>query len=202
MILRQPQRARRALGPFILMLVALAWLQPAPAQEGRALLAFTEHPPLMVDATALDVRNVDASPTTYPYVTARAPVPYDQAIKAWANQRFKLTGGSVNTLRVTMRQGAIVEKLLPVTKGIKGWFTKDQNAEYTATLAVDVAIVDPSGQVLTTVDSKSFATETIREDATSADRDNTWLGLVRKTVDNMDGDLVPRMREVMASYVH
>ena len=199
MITPQQPRARGTFAAMIVVFLAGLAL-PAAAQEPIAL-ALPDRPPVMVDATALDIRNTDASPTTYPYVTSRSPVTYDQAIKAWAAQRFKLTGGSVNTLRVTMRQGSIVEKLLPTTKGIKGWFTKDQNAEYTATLSVDVAIVDPTGQVLTTVDSKSFATETIREDATSADRTNTWLGLVRKTFDTLDGDLVTRMRTTMTGYV-
>ena len=196
----QTPRARRAFAALLLLVAGLAWAVPAGAQEPIAL-ALPDRPPIMVEATTLDIRNADASPTTYPYVTSRSPVTYDQAIKAWAAQRFKLTGGSVNTLRVTMRQGSIVEKLLPVTKGIKGWFKKDQNAEYTATLDIEIAIVDPTGKVLTTAEGKSFATETIREDATSVDRTNTWLNLVKKTFDTLDSDLGARMRTTMTGYV-
>ena len=195
-----PLRARRAFATLLLLVAGLVWAVPAGAQEPIAL-SLPDRPAVMVAATTLDVRNADASPTGYPYVTSRSPVTYDQAVKAWAAQRFKLTGGSVNTLRITMRQGSIVEKLLPVTKGIKGWFKKDQNAEYTATLDIEIAIVDPTGNVLTTAEGKSFATETIREDATSADRTNTWLTLVKKTFDTLDSDLATRMRTTMTGYV-
>ncbi len=198
MTLLSSPRATRAFATIVLLFAA--WALPAAAQEPIAL-APPDKPPVMVEATTLDVRNADASPTTYPYVTSRSPVTYDQAVKAWAAQRFKLTGGSVNTLRITMRQGSIVEKLLPITKGIKGWFKKDQNAEYTATLDLEIAIVDPNGKVLTTADGKSYATETIREDATSSDRTNAWLNLLKKTFETLDGDLVSRMRTTMTGYV-
>jgi hypothetical protein len=165
-------------------------------------LVFADTHALAVDATTLDIRNADTSPATYPYVTQQAPVPYDQAIRAWAAQRFMLTGGSVNTLRVTMRKGSITEKLLPVSHGISAWFKKEQGADYTGTLEVDVAIVDPNGKVLTSADGNSFATQSVREDATSADRQNAWLAIVKMTFDNLDNDLIPRMRDAMHEYVH
>lgn len=177
-------------------------LAAVPALAQPVALVFADKAVVNVDATNLDVRNLDSSPTTYPYMTQLAPVPYDQAIRAWAAQRFALTGGSVNTLRITLRQGSIVEKLLPVTRGIAGWFKKEQNAEYTGTLEVEIAIVDPSGRVVTSVDGRSWASETTREDATSTDRQNTLLSVVKKTIDNLDGDILPRMRDTMASYVH
>ena len=90
--------------------------------------------------------NADTSPTSYPYVTNRAPVTYEQAVKAWAAQRFNLTGGTPDVVRVTLRTGSIVEKLLPVHTGISGWFHKDQSAEYTGTLDILIEIVDANGQ--------------------------------------------------------
>jgi hypothetical protein len=194
---------------MIASLARLAALALAALGLGLALaaadqpvgLALADRTVLTVDVTAIEVRNADTTADAYPAVGSRASVTYDQALRAWAAQRFAASGGSVNSLRITMRRGGIVEKLLPVTKGIAGWFKKEQGAEYTGSLDVEVAVIDPAGQVVTVADGKSWASDTVREDATAADKQAAWLGIVTKTFDNLDRELIPRMRQTMAAYV-
>jgi hypothetical protein len=164
-------------------------------------VSFADKEQVPLAATTLEVRNADTSPTSYPYVTNRSPVTYDQAVRAWAAQRFNLTGGTPDVVRVTLRTGSIVEKLLPVHTGISGWFHKDQSAEYTGTLDILIEIVDANGQVVGTVDGKSWESQTVREDASSTDRENAWLSVVKITFDNLDKEMIPRMRQSLSSFV-
>ena len=105
-------------------------------------------------------------------------------------------------MRITLKRGTITEKLLPISKGISGWFKKEQNAEYTGALEVGVEIVGPDGKTLAVADAKSWASETVREDATSTDREAAWMSVIKKTFDNMDQELIPRLRQTMVTYVH
>jgi hypothetical protein len=169
--------------------------------EAPSALQLADNTVIAVDASTRDVRITDASPREYPYVGYNAPMNYEKAVRDWAAQRFQLTGGSVNTLRITMREGSIVEKLLPVTTGISGWFKKEQGAEYRGTLDVVVEIVDPNGNTLVSADAKEWASESVREDAKQADRELAWISVIRTTFNNLDKELIPRMRQTMAAYL-
>lgn len=191
--------------PFVAAAVLFAAVPVLPSPsvaQGPVAMAFAERMVVPVDVTTIEVVNGDTSPTTYPYVGSRAPIPYDQAARAWAAQRFNATGSSVNSMRITLKRGTITEKLLPISKGISGWFKKEQNAEYTGALEVGVEIVGPDGKTLAVADAKSWASETVREDATSTDREAAWMSVIKKTFDNMDQELIPRLRQTMVTYVH
>ena len=156
---------------------------------------------LNVDATSLELKIGEVPPREYPHVNYRSQVRFEDAAREWAGSHFKLTGNSVNTLRITIRKGDIVEKLLPVKKGIKGWFTKDQSAAYDATLELEIAIVDPNGQVLTTASGKASISRTVPEGTTEADKQQVWTGLIVATFDNLDTELQPQVRSVMAQFI-
>ena len=192
----------RPLAVAALLVAAVPAMPHLALAQGPVAMAFADSTIVPVDVTTIEVVNADTSPTTYPYVGSRAPIPYDQAMRAWAAQRFTATGASVNSMRVTLKRGAITEKLLPISKGISGWFKKEQNAEYTGALEVDVAIVGPDGKTIAVADGKSWASETVREDATSTDREAAWMSVIKKTFDNMDQELIPRLRQTMVTYVH
>ena len=155
----------------------------------------------MVDASALNVRVLEEEPHDYPYVGWKAPVTYEQGTHAWAVLRFKLTGESVNTLRITLKKGTITEKLLPVTHGIAGWFKKEQGAEYQGTVEIEVAVVDPNGKELGSAEAKSWATETVAENATEKDKEKAWMDVMRVSFDNLDRDLRPAIYKSMAAFV-
>lgn len=177
-------------------------IQAGAALAADAALRFADATTFATDATALSIQIDARPPKEYPHVMYRAPVTFEQAAKAWADARFSLSGNSVNTLRVTLKEGDITEKLLPKTGGIKGWFTKDQAAEYEARLAVEVAVIDPNGKVVASADGKSWQTRTVAEGATEDDKRKVWGEMVKTTFDNMDAELQPRIRSVMSSYVH
>lgn len=173
-----------------------------PAAAADTAIRFADATTFATDATSLSI-NVDARPPKeYPHVMYRAPITFEQAAKVWAESHFSLSGNSVNTLRVTVKEGDITEKLLPKTGGIKGWFTKDQAAEYEARLAVEVAVIDPNGKVIASADGKAWQTRTVTEGATEDDKRKVWAEMIKTTFDNMDAELQPRIRSTMSSFVH
>jgi hypothetical protein len=197
---------RAALGLLALsaLILCAATPQAYAADEAQppGALVLIDKTPIVVDASALNIRLIEEEPHEYPYVGWKAPVTYEQGVKAWAVLRFKLTGESVNSLRISVKRATITEKLLPVTKGISGWFKKEQGAEYQGTLELEVAIVDPNGQVIGSADAKSWATETVSESATDKDKEKAWMNVMRVSFDNLDRDLRPTIYKSMSNFVH
>jgi len=154
---------------------------------------------LSIDATAVDIRS-SAPSTEYPQVGHRSPVTFEEALNAWAKAHFVLTGNSVNTFRITMRQGTIVEKLLPIKRGIAGWFKKEQATEYEGNLEVEVAVVDPNGQILGTTSGKANLTRTMPEGSTDEKKQVVWGEMVKEAFDNLDKELLPNIRQYMGAY--
>jgi hypothetical protein len=172
------------------------------AADVVSVIRFADATSLSTDATSLSIYVDARPPKEYPHVMYRAPFTFEQAAKAWAESHFSLSGNSVNTLRITLREGDITEKLLPKTGGIKGWFTKDQSAEYEARLGVEVAVIDPNGKVLASADGKASHTRTVPEGSTEEDKRHVWADMIKTAFDGLDAELQPRIRSTMANYVH
>ena len=165
-------------------------------------LRFADGTRFNVDATSIAIFVDSRPPQEYPHVMYRAPFNFEQAARAWADAHFHLDGNSVNTLRISLHEGDITEKLLPRTHGIKGLFTKDQAAEYQAQLALDIAIVDPNGRVLASASGKAWDNQTIQEGATEEDKRELWSGMIKTTFDNLDLEMQPQIRSALVQYVH
>jgi hypothetical protein len=161
----------------------------------------TDAAPYQIDASALDIRIESRPGTDYPNVGHRAATPYDQAIKLWAEKRFVLTGNSVNGLRVSLIDGQITEAVLPITKGIKGWFKKEPATEFRAALAVSVAIVSPDGRVLATTDGKAWQTTSFVEGTVPREKDDALVKMVSETFAMLDRELGPRFLQHLGPYL-
>jgi hypothetical protein len=163
---------------------------------------FADASSLSTDASGMTFEVRNRPPREYPHVGHRAPFTFEQAARDWAAVHFSLNGSSVNTLRITMREGDVTEKLLPVKKGLQGLFTKDQAAEYEGRLDLEIAVVDPNGRVLAQAEGKAWHTRTVAEGATEADKQAIWAEMIKKTFDDLDLELQPKIRTAMAQYVH
>jgi len=191
----------RAMGAAAVMCLLAGAAPSAVLAQQAATLLFANSTPLTVDATSLDLRIENVPPREYPHMNYRSHVRFEDAAREWATGRFMLTGNSVNTLRITIQKGDIVEELLPVKKGIKGWFTKDQSAEYRASLELEVAIVDPNGMVLSRAYGKSNNSRTVGEGTTEDEKQQVWTGLIIAAFDALDTELQPQLRQAMAQYI-
>ena len=157
---------------------------------------------LSVDATSMKIDVQAQAPREYPHVAYRSPIGFEQALNTWVKTHFTLSGNAVYTLTITLREGDIVETLLPMEHGVKAMFKKQQAAEYHARLGITVAIVDPSGKVLASADGTASDSRTSPQDATDADKRITWAAMVTTLFNGLDREMQPRLRMSLAQYVH
>ncbi len=193
--------SRLTIAALTLALLLAPQFAPAAMAQTAGTMVFEDVTPIKVNATALVVEIENQPPREYPHVAHRSPITFEQAVRSWAAGHFALTGQGENTLRIHMRDADIVEKLLPVKRGIAGWFRKDQAAEYSATIDLSVALVDVNGKVLGTAEAKSWHSTTMTEGATEADKRAAWNDMIRKTFGNLDREIQPKIRQALASYV-
>lgn len=185
---------------FLTVLTVVAGLIAAPAllvAQAESPALFQSVTPVTVDANSLVVEIQKHPPKEYPHVGYRAPVSFEQAVNMWADAHFELTGAGENTLRVTVREADIVEKLLPVKKGIAGWFRKDQSAEYTATLDLSVTLIDANGQEQGSAEAKTLHSTTVPEGTTEAEKQAVWMEMMKRVFGNLDRELQPRIRQTL-----
>ena len=193
---------RFALAAVLVMAGAVGTATVAPQVfAGAQTLLFKNKASLQVDATSVEFVNDGIPPRDYPHVNHRSQLRFEDAAREWAGGRFQITGNSINKLRITIKSSDLTERLLPVKKGVKGWFTKDQSAEYEASLQVELAIIDANGQVLSSATGGSNNTMTVREDATEADKQQVWTGMIIAAFDLLDTQLEPQVRQMMAKYI-
>ncbi|MCC6912266.1 MAG: hypothetical protein IT566_01080 [Rhodospirillaceae bacterium] len=182
----------------VLALAAVALGAPLTASAQDAISIFQNVTPVALDANTMAVEVRKRPPAEYPHVGHRAPVPLEQAINMWAKSRFALTGAGENTLRVTVREADIVEKLLPVKKGIAGWFRKDQSAEYALNVDIAVELIDANGRQQGTASATTSNSTTVPEGTTDAEKQAVWAEMMKKAFDNLDRELLPRVQQTLA----
>jgi hypothetical protein len=158
---------------------------------------FQDSTPVRIDANSMVVEIQKQPPKEYPHVGYRAPIPFEEAVNLWAKSHFELTGAGENTLRITVREADIVEKLLPVKKGIAGWFRKDQSAEYLATLDISVMLVDANGQQQGSAETNARHSTTVPEGTTEAEKQALWMEMMKRVFANLDRELQPRIRQTL-----
>jgi hypothetical protein len=181
-------------------LAAVTLLATAPLTafaQAQSPALFQDVAPTTIDANNMVVEMLKQPPNEYPHMAHRSPVSFEQAVNLWARSHFLLTGAGENTLRVTVREADIVEKLLPVKKGIAGWFRKDQSAEYTANLEISVALIDANGQQQGSAEAKTMHATTMPEGTTDTEKQALFLEMIKKAFANLDRELQPRIQQTI-----
>jgi len=185
---------------ILIKLFAIAMMSIAVSAPASAQFRLADDPVYKVAVSNIElVFNIP--PKEYPEVGHRAALTYEDATRAWMSRRFVSTGDSVNKLRVTVSEGRVMEKVLPITKGVKGWFKKEQSTEYEARLAVNIAVVDPMGKVLASADGKAWHTLTTVEGTPPAEREAAWTDMIATTFNNLDQELGNQLVNNLSNYV-
>jgi len=175
----------------------LTSVPPAGFAQSESPALFQDVTPTTIDANNMVVEMLKQPPREYPHMAHRSPVSFEQAVNLWARSHFVLSGAGENTLRVTVREADIVERLLPVKKGIAGWFRKDQSAEYTANLEISVALIDANGQQQGSAEAKTMHSTTMPEGTTDTEKQALFLEMIKKAFANLDRELQPRVRQTI-----
>jgi hypothetical protein len=184
------------------LMMGLSPMASAQQDAAKPQVRFSDMAAYKVDATSVEIVIHDQTPREYPQVGHLAPTTFEQALRGWVSQRFQLTGNSVNKLRVTLREGRITEKVLPIQKGVRGWFKKEEAVAYDGALSFEVAIVDANGSILSKAEATATVGRSLIEGATRADKELTWIDMVNTSFDNADREMKARLKEYMSRYIN
>ncbi|HYC04018.1 MAG TPA: hypothetical protein VED40_12015 [Azospirillaceae bacterium] len=186
-------RATRSLLTLSASLMLLAGLGlaplavPAAAQQAPGF-GFTQGEPIVLDVAEIEVSNDYAPPMKEPNVEHMVPVTPAESVRLWVQDRLK-AGGSSGRARVVIRRASVVEVPLERTGGIKGWFTKDQSERYEGRLEVEVHVDQPGRRFNGYTTASVVRTTSVAEDVSVAERERTWLTLVREMAQDLDQQL-------------
>ena len=101
-----------------------------------------------------------------------------------------------------MNAERITEKILPIQKGVRGWFKKEEAVAYDGALSFEVAIVDANGSILSKAETTATVGRSLIEGTTRADKELTWIDMINTAFDNADREMKARLKEYMSRYIN
>lgn len=183
---------RRSLLTIALATPLLASL-PAAAQS---IVDFSGREPIVLDVASIEVESQYVAPMVPPNIDHELPLTPSDAVRLWASTRLK-AGGPQGKARVIIKDASVKEIDLDRTKGIKGWFTKDQSQKYEGKFAVDIVIEGTARGFSGSVSAAVARSTTVAEDVTLAQREKTMTDLVRDMAGDLDVELDKSIRANM-----
>ncbi|MBP7338148.1 hypothetical protein [Niveispirillum sp.] len=183
---------RRSLLSLALTAPLLAVL-PVAAQS---IVDFSGREAIVLDVASIEVESQYVAPMAPPNIDHELPLTPSDAVRLWASTRLK-AGGTQGKARVIIKDASVKEIDLDRTKGIKGWFTKDQSQKYEGKFAVDIVVEGTSRGYTGSVSAAVARSTTVAEDVTLAQREKTMTDLVRDLVGDLDTELDKSIRANM-----
>ncbi len=170
------------------------------AVVGLALSACaTEPPPPPVVPTDfasrgklnLDVQNIKVIDRTYsvprrsPFIGhLSSPTPTEEVLR-WATSRLAASGASDAQATLVIRDASVIQEGLPVTRGLEGWYTREQASQYVG--RVDVVLDIQAGfSARRSVTAHAEYAVTLPEDPTDLEKQAIYRKLLNGLLDNLD----------------
>lgn len=183
---------RRSLLTLALATPLLAAL-PAAAQS---IVDFSAREPIVLDVASIEVESQYVAPMAAPNIDHELPLTPSDAVRLWASTRLK-AGGPQGKARIIIKDASVKEIDLDRTKGIKGWFTKDQSQKYEGKFAVEIVVDGTARGFSGSVSAAVARSTTVAEDVTLAQREKTMTDLVRDLAGDLDVELDKSIRANM-----
>lgn len=120
-----------------------------------------------------------------PYVGHLFPVTVPDAVRIWADERFRAMSPQGN-FTITIESVSIKEEQLPLTEGIQGWFTTDQAQRYDGEMIVTLSGVSSDLQQEGTARITVKASRTVSESASIQQRDKAWVKMTEEMLAALD----------------
>ncbi|MFV3073860.1 hypothetical protein [Niveispirillum fermenti] len=181
---------------LLTLALATPFLSILPAAAQSAGVDFTTREPIVLDVASIEVESPYVPPMKPPNVDHLIPLTPSDSVRLWATSRLK-AGGPQGRARVIIHDASVKEEDLDRTKGIRGWFTKDQSQKYAGKVQVEVVVEGTSRGYNGSVSATVARATTVAEDVTLAGREKTMLGLVRDLAADMDTELDKSIRANM-----
>jgi hypothetical protein len=166
---------------------------PPPAAPVQAVVV----PPISIAAQGPVIDDRTVISDADPHVERLMPLNLNAAVHTWVGNHLTATGVGANTLKVVIKDTSVIERVPPKEGGLQGLVTDQIDAEYVATVDVEVQIIDPSGSVLGHAQARLSHTRQILQRASLSERNTVWHDLVVELVRDLDQSL---SREIRASF--
>ena len=191
--------AAAALLGLVLMSMLAACETPPP--KPRLLgLTFAHLPILSLDVARVEVVSDYAPPMKAPNVEHLFPTPPEMGLRRWAADRLK-AGGKKGSARFVIHIAAVTETALPVTKGLKGAFKKEQSERYAAVVEASLEIVDARGFRKGFASARVTRSRTVREDATLNQREALWFAMTEALLNDFDKEIEQNIRRYLLGFL-
>jgi hypothetical protein len=160
-------------------------------------ITWTHVAPMTFDVGKIEIVNKYRAPLKSPNVEHEFPIVPEQSIKRWISDRLRTSGGP-RTLRVTIRDAAVVGKSLKVKDGVKGLFYKEQAARYTGNLDVLIEVRGERGFTDSAAEARVKRSRSVPEETSPNDLDQIFFDLTAAMMKDLDRTLEANIRKHMA----
>jgi len=165
-------------------------------------LGFSHKQPFVFQAARVEVRSQYRRPNTLPNVEHVMPLAPDRAAGRWAEDRLRANGEGEVFVRFTVHDASVIQKQLQVERGLRGLLNTEQAESYHAQLEATVELVDDlTGVALGEAHAKVWRSQTVPEDATINERDETWFALVEALIGAFDAAMAAQIQTHLGSYL-
>lgn len=169
---------------------------PPPPPPTFPDIRFTGTPPLLIEATRIDIRSLALASSSDPSF----PVSPLQAMENWGHDRLKASGRG-NLARFTIIKASASVKDLPVQGGISGAFTDQVSQQYDVAAEATLEILDAHGMALRSVDAAVSRSRSVLQSATPNDRDQARYDLVKALMSDFDQQMAAQIRDNFGLYL-
>ena len=169
---------------------------PPPPAPTYPDIRFTSEPPIVIDASRIDIRVLD-----FPSSTDRSfPVSVLEAMQNWGRDRLRGSGHG-GPARFTSVKASATEKNLTVQGGISGTFTDQVSQQYDVVVEGTLEILDDHGMAIRSVHTSSTRSRSVLQSATSNDRDQARYQLIKDVMADFDQQMDQQIRDNFGLYL-
>ncbi len=178
----------------------VAACESPPSQSNFADITFRHLPEIKLNVGEIVYQSEYNAPNKLPNVDHVFPVPPQRAVENWAKDRLRAVG-SENKAVFILKNAAVIEEKLDTKGGVTGAFTTEQTERYTASMSVEMNIVDNFGNSLATLNARTARSTTTPEDLSLREREELWFKLTEDVMRDLDQQLEPTIRRVFFPYM-
>ena len=151
-------------------------------------ISFTHRQPIKLAIGAVEIKNEYFSPTTGPNVEHEFPVSPAKAVIQWVQGRL-IPVGKTGSVIVIIRDASVLEVPLPLKRGLKEFFTRQQSHRYDGTIDVRIEIRDSDNNAKAVIQSVAKMSRTVPENLSIKAREEIWFKLTEEMMGDLDKSL-------------
>ena len=180
----------------LLLLAACGSAPPRAFPE----LTFSDQPPIGFDVARIEIVQRYQPALSEPYVDHLFPQRPAAVIRRWAEDRLAARGAT-GTATLIIQDASVTEEVLARQPGFRGLVTIEQSERYEANFTVRLEVDDPAGRRSGYADVEARRDITTPENASLAEREQTWFELTEDTIRDLDARFDREVHQGLAEFI-